>query len=538
MPSDGGIELLASVRPAAALELVSQLAARRPGDPVWLARKGDLLLASGRHGEAFEMYRQYLPEHPGDRKRLRAVVACGVQGGLEAQVRELLETVAQQHPDRPDARNYLGVLHLVKGELDQAEAVWQELLAEDPRYGPARANMGIIYHFRGRFAQAILEFKLAMELDAEFGHISRGNLGNAYYLLGRYEEAREVLEGLVRQHPDYAEARLILARALAAVGAVEEAIALLETVRRRMRPEYALAVDTSLAEDLALLARLYLQRGDLEDAETACRQSLAEGPDTLEALTLLGQICLARGKPQEAVDPLEKAASLSSGEPRGDLIHRQLALAYYHVGRVAEATEAFRKAGSSPMESLGEDDPDPARVAARLEELYRRLDAEGESTQTLLEVGRLLTAQGRVREAVASLSRAVALAPEWAEAHYELGKAYYLNLENDRAVVEFNRALEKDPALARAHTGLGLVAMVRGRPAEAAAQLRIAQAMDPDDPVHRVNLATLARWTGQYDEAAGILDEVLRENPSCRPALLERQRLHEAREKSGVGVRP
>lgn len=527
IPSDRGIELLASVDPQAALERVDRLAKRNPERKAWIAQKADLLLQAGRYAEALDVYQRYLLEHPGDRKRFRAAVACAVRGGLEDRLRDLLQEITRHYPERLDARNYIAVLHLMKGDLDEAEAIWQQLLTEDPRYGPARANMGIIYHFRGRFAQAIVEFRLAMELDPEFGHIAQGNLANTYYLLGRYDEARQVLEDLVARHPDYAEARLIFARILAAQGELDEAIGLLETVRRRMNPDYALSVDTSLAQDLALLARLYMQRGDLEEAEAACRQSLEGNPNALEPLTLLGQICLSREKPEQALEPLEKAASLARGEPQGDLIYRQLALAYYQVGRVGEATEAFRKAGSSPVWAFGEDEPLPDQVASRLEELYRKLDTEGERTETWLEIGRLLTAQGRVREATESLARAVALSPESAEAHYELARACYLNLENDRAVVEFNRALEKDPSLARAHAGLGLVAMMRGRPVEAAAQFRIAEAIDPDDPVPRVNRATLARWTGRYAEAEEILADVLRKYPSCKPAQAELERVRE-----------
>lgn len=525
LPFERALELLAEAEPERALAVVRWWTQHHPERGVWQALQGDVLQKTGRYREAVEVYRRYLLDHPDDRKRYRAVVTCALRGGLEQEVRELLQTIAARYPANLEARNYLAVLHLVKGELDEAEALWQELLSEDPRYGPARANLGIVYHFRGRFAQAILEFKLAMELDPEYGYIAQGNLGNAYYLLGRYDEARQVLEDLVQSHPDYHEARALLARILAAQDEVDQAIGLLESVRRRVEKGYVLAVDASLADDLALLARLYLQRGALEEAEAACRQSLALEPNSLEPLILLGQICLAREKPLEAVEPLERAAELAADEPRSDLIHRHLALAYYQVGRVEEATAAFRKAGSSPLAAAAEEGSAPEKIADRLQDLYRRLDTEGERTDLLLEIGRLRIAQGRVREAIDLFSRAVAQSPDLAEAHYELAMACYLALENDRAAVEFTRCLEKDPTLAAAHTGLGLVALSRGRPAEAAAQFRIAAALAPDDPAHQVNLAMLARWTGNHGEAERLLAQVLEEHPNYRPAQAEWQRL-------------
>jgi len=528
LPFSRSIELLAEVDPERALTVARRRSQRHPERPAWRALVGDLLFRTGRYPEAVEVYRRYLLEHPNDRKRYRAVVTCALRGGLEEPVRELLQAIACRYPSNLEARNYLAVLHMVKGELYEAEALWQQLLAEDPRYGPARANLGIVYHFRGRFAQAILEFKLAMELDPEYGYIAQGNLGNAYYLLGRYDEARQVVEDLVQRHPDYHEARGLLARILAAQGEVDAAIELLESVRRRVEKGYSLTVDASLADDLALLARLYLQRGALEEAEAACRQSLALEPDSLEPLVLLGQICLAREKPQEAVEPLERAAMLASDELRGDLIHRHLALAYSQVGRMDEATAAFRKAGSSPLAAAPEDGLAPEQIADRLQELYHRLDTEGERADLLLEIGRLRVAQGRVREAIDLFGRAVAQAPDLAEAHYELAMACYLAMENDRAAVEFTRCLEKDPTLAAAHAGLGLVALSRGRPAEAAAQFKIAVALAPHDPAHQVHLAMLARWTGNHGEAERLLTQVLAAHPDYRPAQAEWQRLQEA----------
>src|SRR5690606_35963775 len=126
----------------------------------------------------------------------------------------------------------------------------------------------------------------------------------------------------------------------------------------------------------------------------------------------------------------------------------------YQAGRVAEASEALRKAGNSPLAQAAEEGADQEAIAARLHELYQRLDREGEEPGLLLELRRLRIAQGRLREAQDLFSRAVALAPDRAEANYELGMAAYLALEYDRAVVAFIRALEADPTLAAAHTGL------------------------------------------------------------------------------------
>src|SRR5690606_39735017 len=70
-------------------------------------------------------------------------------------------------------------------------------------------------------------------------------------------------------------------------------------------------------------------------------------------------------------------------------------------------------------------------------------------------LGSILRDAGQFGEAVVELERAVALDPQSAEAHNNLGTAYQARAEFDRAAACYRRALELNPELPDVHFSLG-----------------------------------------------------------------------------------
>jgi hypothetical protein len=95
-----------------------------------------------------------------------------------------------------------------------------------------------------------------------------------------------------------------------------------------------LAASSALAQqsaDAALArAREMLAAGRLYPAEQAARDAISREPDRADAHRLLGQILLRRGRPEQAVAELERAAALAPGDPG---LARELAAAREQVSR-------------------------------------------------------------------------------------------------------------------------------------------------------------------------------------------------------------
>jgi serine/threonine-protein kinase len=80
------------------------------------------------------------------------------------------------------------------GRYDEAIARLEELLKGDPRNQPAQAYLGLALEQKGRFPQAIAAFQEAVRL--EVSPEAKAQLGHAYALAGRTDDARLVLKEL------------------------------------------------------------------------------------------------------------------------------------------------------------------------------------------------------------------------------------------------------------------------------------------------------------------------------------------------------
>jgi Flp pilus assembly protein TadD len=80
-----------------------------------------------------------------------------------------------------------------------------------------------------------------------------------------------------------------------------------------------------------------------------------------------------------------------------------------------------------------------------------------------------------VKAAVEVLQKAVGLRPDFAEAFFNLGNAFYHEGLLDTSIVNYRRAIELRADYADAHNNLGYVLKKKGRAEEAAREFRQAE---------------------------------------------------------------
>ncbi len=102
-------------------------------------------------------------------------------------------------------------------------------------------------------------------------------------------------------------------------------------------------------------------------------------------------------------------------------------------------------------------------------------------------------------EAVARYRRALALRPDYPEAHNDLGSALAQQGRLDEAVAHYGRALALRPDYPEAHSNLGSALADQGRLDEAVAHFRRALALKPDYPEAHSNLAMVLLAQGDMD---------------------------------------
>jgi predicted O-linked N-acetylglucosamine transferase (SPINDLY family) len=158
--------------------------------------------------------------------------------------------------------------HFQRGERQQAEQVYLQILQADPNQVDALNLLGVIAGQTGRTALAIDYLRAAVRLKPDFA-AAYNNLGNAFINLGKLSDAAACFRQAVRVKPDDAMALNNLGHALRDQGELDEAVACLqESVRLRPDPEAYINLGNAFQDE-----------GRLDAAITAFRAALKLKPD-------------------------------------------------------------------------------------------------------------------------------------------------------------------------------------------------------------------------------------------------------------------
>jgi adenylate cyclase len=137
----------------------------------------------------------------------------------------------------PWAHTALGAVYLLQKQHDQARAEAERAIALDPNLADGYARLATILNSTGKPEEALGLAEKAVRLNPGFLF----ELGQAYCLAGRYEEAIATLKKLLVRNPNLLHAQLFLAIASREAGREEEARAAAAEVLR-ISPNFSLEV--------------------------------------------------------------------------------------------------------------------------------------------------------------------------------------------------------------------------------------------------------------------------------------------------------
>lgn len=128
-------------------------------------------------------------------------------------------------------------------------------------------------------------------------------------------------------------------------------------------------------------------------------------------------------------------------------------------------------------------------------------------------LGLALYKQGKLNEGISYFSKALQICPDYAKAHNNLGSALAQQGKLEEAISHFYRALQIDPDLPEAHLGMGLALDRRGALDEAIIHYSKALAMRPHNVEVRNNLGVALALQGRLDEAVEHFSRALETEP-------------------------
>jgi tetratricopeptide (TPR) repeat protein len=127
-----------------------------------------------------------------------------------------------------------------------------------------------------------------------------------------------------------------------------------------------------------------------------------------------------------------------------------------------------------------------------------------------------LSNAGEHAKAAAELEKAIQIAPEFADAHNDLGVQYVALGRHEEALAQFQAAVRIAPGMSRAYSNLAWVLLKLGRPADAESTARHAVELDPANlRAHLILGSLLAVQPQRREEAVRELRLAVPEAPSA-----------------------
>lgn len=213
-------------------------------------------------------------------------------------------------------------------------------------------------------------------------------------------------------------------------------------------------------DDLLRQAIGSFQAGQLENAERQFRDLLAQSPQHLAGLNLLGMVLTGAGKFEDAERTIKAAIAVNANS---DATHHNLGMVLQALARPGEAVACFDRA----------------------------IAINPNAADSWNQRGKALHTLRRLDDALQSFNRAAGLKPDLVEAWLGLGSILSLAKDSEKALVAYDKALALNPKLPEAWLGRALSLAQLKRKDEAIAAYRDALRHGVDQGQVALHLAAL-----------------------------------------------
>ncbi|MEE8534884.1 MAG: tetratricopeptide repeat protein [Kiloniellales bacterium] len=278
--------------------------------------------------------------------KLESAVAAHREGRV-AEAEAVYRQILADDPANAEARHMLGVAHLQSGRPEEAVEALREAIAGDSSDARYYNNLGNALLALGRPDEAVGAFATALDRDPEFD-LARFNRGTAHYALRRLGLAEVDFRATFARQPDNADALNNLGAVLLKQNRITEAADCFRRGREHHPEDATFAVNLASALEMS---------NDLEGAEAAARAAVEAIPEAAAPRLVLARVERRNGRLQEARGHLDAALSMTlSNEDRIEALF-ELGLVLDHGDDAEAAFAAFAEANRLRRES-----PDARRL--------------------------------------------------------------------------------------------------------------------------------------------------------------------------------
>lgn len=304
-----------------------------PDDPEVIEQCANIFMAVGQKEDAVDVLRAYVSRNPWDdemkdfMERIQSTPVSAPKSP-PAVSNVSRQTVQTQSEDPADLMVKEGENQYEKGRVDRARVCFEIALEHNPAHARAHNNLGVILWESGDLMAALEHFQQAFH-ENPFDRDIVFNSFNALIAAGFLEDARDLMRLHIQQNPFNDEAWEMY----------DEVSAMLSRIAwkgEELSPE--------VEEVYASMGKKLMKSGDLYGAAEAFHRALAINPDNKKALKRLARVHRNLGHTEEALSLYEELIK-RHGDSEKILIEYSDYLV--ELGRPEEALEILEKYGNS-----------------------------------------------------------------------------------------------------------------------------------------------------------------------------------------------
>ncbi|HEY9613465.1 FkbM family methyltransferase [Allocoleopsis sp.] len=374
---------------------------------------------------------------------------------------------ALQQVDHLNQKLQLGIKYCQSGQLQQAEACFQQVLQWQPDNPDACHLLGVIAAQQGHYQTAIEQIQRAIALnskEATFHH----NLGNVYQQSGQFQQAIDCYSKALQLKPDDTE------------------------IRKHLDIVYEKQLDLGIE---------YHQSGKLSQAETCYQQVLQGQPNRADAWHLWGVIACQQEQYSTAIERIHRAIEF---EPNAANFYNSLGGVYQKQQCFTDAIACYQKAIhlqpdlAQAYNNLGLAYQEQGMVKQAIAPYRQAIQLQPNYTDAHLNLSIAYEQAGQFELAISSCQKAIELQPNKAEAYVQLGIIFRKQGKLTDAIASYQQALQLNPSSAETYSSLGNALKDQGTLKQAIGSYQRALQLDPSWAVAKGNLISCLHYGSDY----------------------------------------
>ncbi|RMG09286.1 MAG: tetratricopeptide repeat protein [Acidobacteria bacterium] len=525
-------------------------------------------LSNGELNKAEQIYTKLIENLGSTAENLTDLARFYLKIGRENDAINIFEKILQQEPEYTVARYHLAEIYLMRGELEKARKETENLLAYDEKDSRALILRARTFLQENDPLQAIKDLDLALKIQPS----SKAGIFymiQAYLDLGQSEKAELYLGDLQKYYPDYPYSKLLRAQIETLRGnnerALQELTQLLEVSKSSI--DQTQEIRDLRKKALSAQGLIFLEQRKFEEAEKKLLEAASLKPTLASDMTNLAKLQFLKKNFPEAIKLYEKALELDkmnldalSGLINTLKFNKKFTQAHEKLQKaIDENTEikllpAFHVLKSQLFQAEG-------RISEASEELEKAIKINQNYLPTYIAYAEILTAQGRIDEALAKYQEVLQRRPSpglyvlagileelrknWQEAEKNYRKALEINPDNpiaannlawliatqtqgnlDEALSLAQNAIEKIPNEPAFFDTLGMVYLKKGLYSQAIESFRRAILLDETksksstdnlNPTYRLRLAHALIQIGDKTQAKKELELTIKMERFLKP---------------------